>query len=90
MSKKHVRRVEFGFCDACNERRGHPRAEEPDCTVVHDSACFPVREAMRLCKAINVHYDNPSGDMSTWNNALNALHLYRDAVASMKAKKGSK
>jgi hypothetical protein len=62
-----------------------------DCTVVHDSACFPVREAMRLCKAAEgLNASNTDNYMVKWNRLASATEAYIKAVARMKAKKGSK
>jgi hypothetical protein len=59
--------------------------EKPhNCTVVPDSACFPVREAMRLCRLIC------STPTTLTVKTHDAMCKYESAVRRMKAKKGSK
>ena len=58
-----------------------------NCTVIEDAACFPVRDAMRLCKV---------SDACTTMGALASLAVspmankYRKAVARMKARNGKR
>lgn len=68
------------------------QAIEPDltdkanCTLVPDEACFPVKEAMRLCKAVKVWEQR--GIKYNYGDALEGLynaHInYEGAVARMK------
>jgi len=67
--------------------------EKTDCTVIVDSVCFPVREAMAFCKT---YFDMQEANlcqvalMSRMEKFRKAHDRYIKAVARMKAKKGSK
>jgi hypothetical protein len=52
-------------------------------TVVEDDACFPVKEAMRLCTIMaSFNYE-----LHSWSRMDDAKDKYIKAVARMKAKK---
>ena len=53
--------------------------DKTNCTIIEDTACFPVREAMRFMRqAVRGIYD------------MDRLEKYEKAVAKMKARKGKK
>lgn len=62
-----------------------PYSEWKNCTVVEDAACFPVREAMRMCQLLDRY-----GDRGFVPGFQESLKNYRKAVARMKARKGKR
>jgi hypothetical protein len=72
---------------------GQSRTALKNCTVVPDSACFPVREALRLCKTATefaTRASNPNCLYPGYGGLNDAVDAYIRAVARMKAKKGRK
>ena len=63
------------------------------CTVVGDTACFPVKEAMRLCEAATVVCGMCEDDKGYWEahfNMATASDKFKSAVEHMKNKTGKK
>jgi hypothetical protein len=59
---------------------------DTDAYCVSDEACFPVKEAMRLCKSA-IEYQSGIGEPG---DLAEKAKCYYSAVARMKAKKGKK
>lgn len=57
-----------------------------NCLVIEDAACFPVKEAMRLCEAA-IKYQS---GISEPGDLAEMAKRYYSAVARMKAKKARK
>jgi hypothetical protein len=60
----------------------------PNCTVIQDSAHFPVKEAMALCKAVTARHSVTSAEelQVEASSMLDAYLKYLRAVERMKKK----
>jgi hypothetical protein len=65
---------------------------DDDATVITDALCFPVKEAMAVCKAIEVWYNSPTSVhvMVNENKLANVTNKYIAAKERMKKKASKK
>lgn len=93
MSKKiwRGRTVRVDPVGKCHEVQGALLTGKGDCTVVSDSALFPVNEARALCKAVVEYLNNTTIDNFFLHQKMwEAEQKYLLSVERMKKKAGSK
>lgn len=84
---KHVWRMHSEYNMMCGIQASEPDlTDRANCTLVPNEACFPVLQAMRLCRLMDKQDQSFEGTAELGE----ALASYRKAVTRMKARKERK